>query len=394
MMALNGVTVLDLCRGLPGARCAVFMADFGADVIRIDPPTGAVSTLTLTGVEDREGERLSAFSSTNRNKKSIKLNLRSEQGRQVLYRLVKKADVLIEGFRPGVMQKNKCDYETLEKLNPRLIYCAISGFGQDGPYANMPGHDMNFVALSGALSLIGPRDGPPYMPSNLLADAAAAGLVGTIGILLALQARERTGRGQLVDIAYLDGVISLIDEAGIYFSSGKVPRRGETFITGAAVCANVYRCKDGEYITIGCFEPNFWQNLCRAIGREDLIPLQDPPPEKRDMVESALKEAFLTRTRDEWFDFLKTKDVPVGPVYYVNETFKDPQVLHRKMVVEFDHPKLGKIRQLGIPIKLSDTPGTIRSLGVIPGTHTNEVLQGLGYSHEEIEKLREVKAIE
>jgi len=392
MMPLDGIVVLDLCRGLPGARCGAFFGDFGAEVIRVDPPASVVSA--IAGAEDREGERLSAYSGTNRNKKSIKVNIRSEQGRQILYKLVGKADVLTEGFRPGVMKKNQCDYETLKKINPRLIYCAISGFGQDGPYAFLPAHDLNFVALSGALSLIGQRNGPPYMTSNLLADAASAGLVSTIGVLLALQARERTGKGQFVDTSYLEGVISLIDEASIYFSSGTVPKRGETFVTGGAVFANIYRCKDGEYVTIGCYEPNFWANFCKAVGREDLIPLQEPPPEKRNMVETTLKELFLTRTRDEWFEFLRLKEVPVAPVYYVNEAFQDPHVLHRKMLVEFDHPKLGKVKQIGIPIKLSDTPGSVRTLGVPPGTNTDEIMKGLGYSQEEIKKLREDKAIE
>jgi len=394
MMALTGTVVLDLCRGFPGARCAVFLADFGAEVIRIDPPTGALAALTLTGIEATEGEKLAAYSATNRNKKSITLNLRSEQARDVFYRLVKKADVLLEGFRPGVMKRLQSDYETLKKINPRLIYCSLTGYGQDGPYANLPGHDMNYAALGGALSLIGPRDGPPYLASNILADVAGAGLNGTIGILLALLARERTGKGQFVDIAYLDGVISLLDEAGIYFATGQVPRRGETFLTGRALYANVYRCKDGEYITIGCFEPNFWQNLCRAIGREDLIPLQDPPPEKIEMVRSALQEAFLSRTRDEWFEFLKDKETCAAPVYYLNETFNDPQVLHRHMVVEIDDARLGKVRQIGIPIKLSDTPGQIRSLGVVPGANTEEILLELGYTRQEIDKLRQAQAIE
>jgi len=394
MMALTGTVVLDLSRGFPGARCAVFLADFGAEVIRIDPPTGAISTVTLTGMEAIEGEKLSAFYASNRNKKSIKLNLRSEQGREVFYRLIKKADVLIEGFRPGIMKRLQSDYETLKKQNPKLIYCALTGFGQDGPYANLPGHDMNYAALGGALSLIGPRDGPPYLASNILADVAGAGLNGTIGILMALLARERTGKGQFVDIAYLDGVISLLDEAGNYFATGKVPRRGETFLTGGALYANVYRCKDGEYITIGCFEPNFWQNLCRAIGREDLIPLQDPPPQKREMVKSALQEAFLAKTRDEWFEFCKDKDTCVAPVYYLNETFNDPQVRHRHMVVEIEDARLGKVRQIGIPIKLSDTPGQIRSLGVVPGANTKEILHELGYTREEIDKLRQAQAIE
>jgi len=394
MMALTGTVVLDLSRGFPGARSAVFLADFGAEVIRIDPPTAAVSTLTLTGIEATEGEKLAAFSASNRNKKSIKLNLKSEQGRNVFYKLVKKADVLVEGFRPGVMKRMQADYETLKKLNPRLIYCSLTGYGQDGPYASMPGHDMNYAALGGALSLIGPRGGQPYLASNMLADVAGAGLHGTIGILIALLARERTGKGQFVDIAYLDGVISLLDEAGIYFATGQVPRRGETFLTGGAVYANVYRCKDGEYITIGCFEPNFWQNLCRAIGREDLIPLQDPPPQKREMVKSALQEAFLAKTRDEWFEFFKDKDTCVAPVYYLNETFSDPQVLHRRMVVEIDDTRLGKVRQIGIPLKLSDTPGQIRSLGVVPGANTEEILLELGYTRQEIDKLRQARAIE
>jgi len=260
----------------------------------------------------------------------------------VFYRLVKKADVLVEGFRLGVMKRLQADYETLKKLNPRLIYCSLTGYGQDGPYASIPGHDMNYAALGGALSLIGPRDGPPYLASNMLADVAGAGLHGTIGILLALMARERTAKGQFVDIAYLDGVISLLDGALMYFATGQIPRWGETFLTGAAPYANVYRCKDGEYITIGCFEPNFWQNLCHAIGREDLIPLQDPPPQKREMVFSALQEAFLSRTRDEWFEFLKDKETCAAPVYYINETFSDPQVLHRHMVVEITRSPAGQ----------------------------------------------------
>src|SRR4030042_5676562 len=354
VIAVTGTIVLDLSRGLPAARCAVFLADLGAQVIRIDPPTGAISSLTLTGIEATEGAKLAAFSANNRNKKSIKLNLRSEQGREVFFGLVKKADVLIEGFRPGVMKRLQCDFEILRELNPRLVYCALTGFGQDGPYAKLPAHYMNYAALGGALSLVGPRDGPPYLVSNIVADVAGAGLNGTIGILLALLARERTGKGQFVDIAYLDGVVSLLDEAGMYFTTGQVPRRGETFLTGGALYANIYRCKDGEYITIGCFEPNFWQNLCRGIGREDLIPLQDPPPEKREMVKSALQEAFLAKTRDEWFEFFKEKDSCLPPGYYLNETFNDPQVRHRQMVGEMEDPRLGKGRQGGIPLKLID----------------------------------------
>ena len=391
MNALEGILVLDLARRYPGAYSAMFLGDFGADVIKVDPP-GTEFPIPFI---DTHSEEFAAHFAPDRNKKSIVINLRDEAGREAFYRLVKRADVLIEGFRPGVMKKLGADYETLRKLNPRLIYCSETGYGPDGPYASVPAHDMNYIAIAGALSLVGAKDGPPYLPSNLLADMAGAGLHGAIGVLLAIQARERTGQGQIVDISYIDTVISLLSyDASFYFTSGRVPKRGETHTTGAVAWGNVYLCKDGEYFSLGCAEPHLWANLCRALGREDLVPLHNPEtPEERQRVISELSAIFLTRTRNEWADYLRDKEACTGPVLNIDETFQDPQVLHRKMVVEVDHPRLGKVKQVGIPIKLSETPGSIRSVGVPLGEHTREILSGLGFSEQEIASLRDKGAV-
>lgn len=207
-------------------------------------------------------------------------------------------------------------------------------------------------------------------------------------------ARYKTGQGQFVDIAQLDGIISLMVYQTInYFMNGKVPRRGETALTGGAPWAQVLRCKDNEYIAIGCAEIQFWSNLCKAINREDLIPSHTASGAKTDQVVAELAHIFESKTRDEWFELLKDKEIPIGPVYYLNETFSDPQVIHREMVIELDHPQFGKIRQTGIPIKLSDTQGMIRNLGVPTGSNTQEILLELGYQVEEISGLREVGAV-
>jgi len=390
MQALEGIVVLDLARRYPGAYTAMFLGDFGAEVIKVDPPG---SVFPIPDV-DTASEKFAAFYAPDRNKKSLILNLKSEEGRDVFRKLVKKADVVVDGFRPKVMSRMGVGYDSLQKLNPRLIYCSLTGYGQDGPYVDIPGHDMNYAALSGALSMIGPKNGPPCPPSNYLADMAGAGLHSVIGILLALAARERTGKGQFIDISFLDTTMSLLTmEASFYLTMGKVPRRGETFTTGNSVWAQAFKCKDGEYFVTGCAEPHFWEHLCQAIGRPDLIAFHNPPQRKKAWVIKEMKKVFLTRTRDQWWKLLKEKDTCVAPVYYVNETFKDPQVKHRNMVLEFDHPTVGKVKQIGVPIKLSQTPGSVRQLGSVMGAHTDEVLRWAGYSAAAIKKLRKEGAV-
>ncbi|MEE9201827.1 MAG: CaiB/BaiF CoA-transferase family protein [Dehalococcoidia bacterium] len=384
MLPLDHITVLDLARGYPGSYGTMFLADFGARVIRVDPPRGGFSL----------GEREAAFQPAYRNKESMVVDLGQEAGREALYRLVRNADVLVEGFRAGVMKRLGADYPTLKELNPRLIYCSVSGFGQDGPYAQKPAHDMNFLAIAGALSMIGPRDSKPYPPSNYVADIGGAALHAAVGILLALAAREKSGRGQFVDISYLDGAISLMNgDLTDYFTTGVPPRRGETRTTAGAVTHQVYRCRDGEYFTTACTEVHFWENLCRALDREGLIPSRFAKGEEREEVVAELAAIFATRTREEWAQFFSDKNVCVGPVSYIEEAVKDPQVLHRQMVVEVDHPSLGKVKQVGIPIKLSDTQGQIRWLGTAQGAHTDRILSEMGYSGEEIETLRQSGAV-
>ncbi len=400
--ALSGIRVVDLTGLGPSSLVSMTMADMGAEVIKLDMPPGGGHRGVGDGLdyfpqEAEEAERMTAYVAINRNKKSIAVNLRTEAGQRVFHKLVATCDVVIESFRPGVMDRMNVGYEALSKTNPRIIYCAVSGYGQTGPYKSLPGHDANYAGFGGVLGLTGDRkDGGPVTALNVVADLAVAYLNATVGVLLAICARERTDKGQLVDISMTDGVVGLL--AGIpgateYFYSGVLPRRGDTLTSGNSPFYTSYRTKDGKYVTICPIEPRFWQNMCKALGREDLIPHEfAPSPKKEEMLED-LQKIFLTKARDEWFDLLGKADVPVGKVLDVDEVFKDPQVIQRQMVVDVPHPKFGAIKQIGVSIKLSDTPGTIRSLAVPLGRHTDEVLSGVGYSRSDIEKLRQENVV-
>jgi len=398
MLALDGIKILDLSRAGPGPFCTMILGDLGAEVTKIEAPPalGARSAGIMHSPTGEAGRRQAAYEAINRNKKSMALNLRSEEGRHIFYRLAETADVIVEGFRPGVVKRLGIDYPTINKINPRVIYCAVTGYGQDGPYRDLPGHDINYISIAGALDLIGEADGRPVIPLNLLADFGGGGMNAAIGILSALIARDKRGRGQYIDISMVDSVISLLTAATVdYFQHGVVPKRGGSPVGGGYPYYNIYETRDGKFITIGCMETWLWENLCREIGREDFIPfhredehsIYPPQGEKWEEVSSSLKQLFLTKTRDEWFELLSQKDIPVGKVYSLDEVFSDPQVLHREMVQEVDHPSEGKVKQVGIAIKLSDTPGKIRSLSPILGEHTKEVLMNLGYSKQKIDEL-------
>ena len=395
MLALEGIKILDLTWQGPGPLGTMILGDLGAEVIRIGAPPAAGAR--QSGGE--LGEREIAYQAVHRNKKSILLNLRLEEGRHVFHQLAEKADVILEGFRPGVTKRLGIDYPAITKINPTIIYCSITGYGQDGPYHNLPGHDINYISIAGALNLIGEADRQPIVPLNLVADYGAGAKDAAIGILTALVSRGKTGKGQYIDISLTDSTLSLLTEVVLtpYFQSGVMPKRGETQLSSAYPYYNVYKTKDGKFITIGCLEPWLWENLCREIGKEDFIPfhwepehfLYKPEGEKWQEISSYLKQLFLTKTRDEWFELLSQKDVPIGKVYSLDEAFTDPQVLHRKMVIEVEHPTEGKIKQVGIAIKLSDTPGKVRSLPPLLGEHTEEILTGLGYNKQRINELRQ-----
>ena len=349
----------------------------------------------VSPVEEEDGRRETAYMALLRNKKSIAINLQMAQGRDVFLRLARKSDVILEGFRPGVVKRLGVDYETVSKINPQLVYCSLSGYGQDGPYRDLPGHDPNYIGIGGAYALIGNQDGPPVRPLNLIGDYAGGSLMATIGILLALVARQKTGRGQYVDISMTDGVVSLLSLfISNYFMSGKVPRRGETLSNSIYPGLTIYQTKDGDYIALACFELKFWENLCRTFDREDFIPFQWAEGQKREEMKAHFQKIFLTKTRKEWFDFLKSKDICASPVYELDEVFSDPQILHRQMLLELDHPTEGKVKQVGIPIKLSETPGEVKKFGALLGEHTDEILLYSGYTQEEIAQLRHAKAVQ
>ena len=397
MLALEGVRILDLSALVPGAFCTMLLGDLGADVLKVEAPRMNVLGSPSRAIPEEEQRKAAAYYSLDRNKKSIVINLKSEEGRAIFYGLCQHADVVLEGFRPGVARRLKVDYDTISELNPRIVYCSLSGYGQDGPYHTFPGHDINYIAMAGVLGLIGSSQGPPVIPLNLVADFAGAALYGALGISVALVARSKTGKGQHVDVAYMDGAISLMSWfSSSYFFDGSVLKRGESWLHGAYPYYGVYETKDGKYITIGCLEPHFWENLCRFLSKEGYIPYgfalehtsHKPQGEKWNEVRSSLKQIFLTRTRDEWFELLIDNDVPVGKVNTPDEVFSDPQVLHRQMVVEVDHPTLGKIKQVGVAPRLSGTPGKVRSLSPLPGEHTYEILRELGYKQGEIKRLR------
>ena len=404
MLALEGIRILELVHLPPGELCTMILGDFGAEIIKVEalPQTSGRGAGLYAGADAESLKAAAAFNALNRNKKSIRINLKSEEGRQVFYRLVKDADVIVEGFRPGAVKRMGADYETVKKINPRIIYCSLSGYGQDGPYNQYPGHDINYISIAGALNLIGWPGQPPAIPLNFIADFAGASMHGAVGILAALFAREKTGKGQYVDISYTDSVITLMTFfLQQYFAAGLKFPRGEWALAGAYPYYKTYETKDGKLISLGCLEPWFWENLCKAIGRDDLKPycfnplhfIQKPDDSKWSEVENELKKIFHTKNRDEWFDLLIKHDVPAGKVNTLDEVFADPQLLHRKMLLEFDHPKLGKVKHPGIAIKLSDTPGKVRSLAPYSGEHTDEVLLSAGYTKSDLEQLRKANAI-
>ena len=396
MMALDGIKVLDFCRNAPGMFATMILADMGADVLMVERPMDearAAYERVVAGIETPEDERRhAALNALQRNKRSIALNLKESEALEIFRRLAGDADVVVEGFRPGVVDRLGVGYEQVKEINPRAVYCSVSGYGQNGPYSQMAGHDINYISFAGALGLIGDSpDGPPAIPLNLIADYAGGGLCGAVGILAALMAREKTGQGQYVDIAMTEGVLymlcGMIADA---FSQGYKPVRGGTRLNGGSPYYNAYCTADGKYFSIAAIEPWFWENLCRAIGREDLIPHQTAGEEKRAEIARTLEATFLTKTRDQWFDTLRDANISVGKVYDLDEALNDPQTLARGMVVELEAPgsPKGKVLQPGIPFHLSETPGQVRHGGNAIGQQTAEVLTSLGYTADRIADLQ------
>jgi len=391
--ALSDIRVLDLSRLLPGGFCSLLLADFGAEVLKVED-TGMGDYIRWSppfheGADD--SARSALFLSLNRGKRSVRLDLKEEAGREVLLRLVREYDILLESFRPGVMERLGVGYERLREENPGLVYCAISGYGQDGPYTERSGHDMNYLGLNGVLGLTGEPDGPPVQPAGQIADLGGGALMAAFGIMAALRERERSGEGQLVDVSMLDGSLSwLALVAAQYFADGAVPQRGELPLAGGLICYRPYACADG-WVTLGALEPKFWQEWCRGVGREDLIEKQFERP--RSDAHSEVERIFLERTREEWQSFASEHDCCLEPVLELDEALDSELVRAREMVVELDQPgAAAPVRLLGVPVKLSRTPGAPAGPGPALGEHTREVLAALGYSEDQITALLEAGA--
>ena len=383
--------MLDLSRLLPGPYCSLLLADLGMEVLKVEDPEQGDYTRGIAPIRKKDS---AIFLALNRNKKSIKLNLKIREGKEIFYKLIQSYDIILESFRPGVMDRLGIGYQELRKRNPRAILCSLSGYGQDGPYQERSGHDINYIGLGGILEITGVKNGDPILPGVQIADIGGGGMMAAIAILAAAIHREKTGEGQFLDISMMDSVVSWLSiHAGKYFMDGELLKRGDMALTGRYACYQVYPTKDGRHMSLGALEPKFWKNFCEAVGRRDLMDKQFIEAEERLRVIEEIKNLFKTKTQEEWVDFFKKADACCEPILTFEQVFQHPQVLHRQMVVEAEHPVEGNVRQLGNPIKSSRFPFEIRTPSPAWGEHTIEVLKAMGYSEEEIKQFKTVKAI-
>jgi alpha-methylacyl-CoA racemase len=392
---LSDIRVLDLTRLLPGGFCSLLLADFGADVVKVEdtrmgdyvrwaPP--------YYGSEEQQalGTRSALYLALNRGKRSIRLDLKSDAGRDAFLRLTRDYDVVLESFRPGVLDKLGCGYEVLREANPRIVYCAITGYGQTGPNTQRAGHDMNYLGLNGLLGLTGEPGGRPIQSAGQIADLGGGALMAAFGVMAALRERERSGEGQLVDVSMTDGSLAwLAMVAAQYLCDGAVPERGRGSLNGGIACYLPYEASDG-WVTCGALEPKFWRNFCEGVGRPDLIEKQFAAPDSEDG--QAIAAVFRERTRDGWKAFNDEHDAMIEPVLDLDEALDSELVREREMVVEMEQPELGPVRLLGLPVKLSRTAGDPTRPAPALGEHTEQVLADAGFSGEEVASLLEAGA--
>jgi alpha-methylacyl-CoA racemase len=389
--ALEGVRILDLTRLLPGGYATLLMADLGADVVKVEEP-GRGDYIRWS--PPMVGEHSAAHIALNRNKRSVTVNLKSSEGRSLLERLVEHYDVLIESFRPGVMDRLGVGYDVLSERNPRLVYCAISGYGQDGPRSQAAGHDANYIGYAGLLSIIGAEHQRPVIPGVQIGDLAGGGMTAVIAVLAALVRRGVTGAGDYCDISMMDGAVSLLSiHAAEFFASGTVPKRESMTLSGAWPCYRIYPASDG-WLTVAALEPPFWATLCESIGRPDLVDDGFATGARRSEVIAEIEELFATKTRAEWMAHFEGADVCVGPVNDFAEAFIDEQVLHRGMVIEAETPGAGSVKHVGNPIKMrSMSSGLLRRQAPRLGEHTDQVLEEAGIDEAQRAALRAASAV-
>jgi crotonobetainyl-CoA:carnitine CoA-transferase CaiB-like acyl-CoA transferase len=390
LLPLDGIRVLDLSYRMPGPVCAQILADLGAEVIKVESPRAPDF---FRRFEPRVNGSGSLFHVCNRNKKGLTLELRHPRGREIFLQLIKNSDVVVEAFRPGTMERMKIGYDVLKEANPALILCSLTAFGQTGPYRMRPAHDLNLLALSGVLDLLGNKDGPPIVPPVQISGLGGA-FQGVVGILAALLSRGKTGRGQSIDVSLLDGVSAFAAlEMSRYMAGHHIPKRGLTEGGGGYACFNVYRTADGRYLSLGCLEPQFWETFCRLIGRESLIAEQWSAPPRQDELIAEVRSILLSRTLDEWLGILDPGTICVAPVNTFEEALQDSHIREQETWFEGELPRGGKVPQAALPIRFDgDRPGW-RSHPPEHGEHTREILRGLGLADGDIEDLRALDVI-
>jgi crotonobetainyl-CoA:carnitine CoA-transferase CaiB-like acyl-CoA transferase len=380
-LPLEGIRVLDLTRLLPGPYCTLLLADFGADVIKVEDPN---SGDYARDYEPKIADQSAIFHSLNRNKRSISLNLKEEKDKEIFIELVKTADVLVESFRPGVMDRLGLGYEVLKNHQPKLIYCAITGYGQTGPYAKEPGHDINFLSYSGLLHLQGMPAGNPVLSSVQIGDIGGGALMGAIGILVSIIDAIKTGKGQFVDISMLDGTVSWMQTIlPEFWATQQLPERGELTLNGGKACYEVYRTKDDRFLAVGALEFKFWKNFCKIIRKEELIGQLFAPIDQQRIMKKEIQAVISEKSLDEWLQLFEGIDACVSPVLTPEEVTQNPQIKHRQTIEEIQHPEAGSIKQISNPIRLSRNKVTLRHYAPKLGEHTEEILSELSSRYSE-----------
>jgi crotonobetainyl-CoA:carnitine CoA-transferase CaiB-like acyl-CoA transferase len=378
---LEGVRVLDLTRLLPGNYCTLLLSDLGADVLKVEEPGRGDYIRWAPPMSGGQGVVHQAL---NRGKRSLTLNLKVAAGTDLLLRLAARSDVLIESFRPGVLDRLGAGYNTLAERNPQLVYCALTGYGQDGPYRDRVGHDINYTGYAGILETTGVPGGPPVLPSVQVGDFAG-GMAAAIGVLSCLHEARRTGHGRLVDVSMLDVATSWTGVlVSSYLATGVPPERGRMPLSGGLACYQVYRAADGKYLAVGALEPRFWETLCQHLGLPELVDEQYGPPHRQEEIAGKVQEVLSRRTRDEWVAELAGVETCVGPVNDVAEAMSDPQLVHRGLLAQVEGRPVGP----GTAVKVSGhRPSSFRPAPQL-GEHTAEALSELDLSDEDVERLR------
>lgn len=373
MQALTGIRVLDMSRLLPGPYCTMLLADFGAEVIKIEEPgKGDYSRSFPPFLKDFGYWHLQL----NRNKQSIVLDLKSEEGKKIFLELIKTADVVVESYRPGVLKKLGVDYEAAAKVNPKIIYCSLSGYGSKGPLAHKADHDLGYLSLAGVTAMSGEADGAPAIPGVLMADMNAA-LSAGMSIMIALRHAALTGQGQEIDISLFNVAMNLMPgAASLFFGSGFVAERGNNWLTGAYANYNIYATADGRYVSVGCLEKKFWRNLCLGLDKEELIDMIDDES-NHPYLKEQLAAAFKQKTMREWEEFFADKDACVTPVLNFKEAVESEQVQANEMVLNVQDDELGEYQQLGFAMKLSKTPAQLNKRAPRLGEDTEKILAQL-----------------